>query len=364
MAAKRALITGITGQDGSYLAEFLLSKGYIVHGLVRRASTFNRGRIEHLFSDISQDEPNFALHYGDLADSNSLLRVLMLTKPDEVYNLAAQSHVAVSFDVPEYTGDITGIGTTRLLEAIRTSGLSVRFYQASSSELYGKTGDAPQDERTPFYPRSPYGCAKAYAFYLTRNYRESYGMYAANGILFNHESPRRGENFVTRKITLSIANILAGKQECLYLGNLDAKRDWGYAKEYVEGMWLMLQQPEPDDYVLATGTSASVRDFLELALARAGIDYEHRGTGEHEIYVDRKTRRTIVAVDPRYYRPAEVDYLIGDPTKAREKLGWQPRTTLVELVDIMLTADCEAQGVPLPPASATLQRKTGEVLAA
>jgi len=364
MAAKRALITGITGQDGSYLAEFLLSKGYIVHGLVRRASTFNRGRIEHLFSDISQDEPNFALHYGDLADSNSLLRVLMLTRPDEVYNLAAQSHVAVSFDVPEYTGDITGIGTTRLLEAIRTSGLPVRFYQASSSELYGKMGDAPQDEHTPFYPRSPYGCAKAYAFFLTRNYRESYGMYAVNGILFNHESPRRGENFVTRKITLSIANILAGKQECLHLGNLDAKRDWGYAKEYVEGMWLMLQQPEPDDYVLATGSCASVRDFLELALARAGIDYERRGVGQHEVYVDRRTHRTIVAVDPRYYRPAEVDCLIGDPSKAREKLGWQPHTTLVELVDIMLTADCEAQGIILPPASALLERKAGEVLAA
>ncbi|MDD5623344.1 MAG: GDP-mannose 4,6-dehydratase [Candidatus Peribacteraceae bacterium] len=362
MPAKRALITGVTGQDGSYLAELLLSKGYIVHGLVRRASTFNRGRIDHLFSDVAKDEPNFVLHYGDLGDSNSLLRVLMLTKPDEVYNLAAQSHVAVSFDIPEYTGDITGIGTTRLLEAIRTSGLSVRFYQASSSELYGKASAAPQGEDTPFYPRSPYGCAKAYAFYLTRNYRESYGMYAVNGILFNHESPRRGENFVTRKITLSIANILAGKQKCLYLGNLDAKRDWGYAKEYVEGMWLMLQQPEPDDYVLATGTSASVREFLELALRRAGITYVHAGTGANETYVDRTTGRTIVAVHPRYYRPAEVDHLIGDASKARKNLGWHPHTTLSELVDIMLTADCELLGVRLPSASGS-ERKVRETVA-
>ncbi|MDD5074781.1 MAG: GDP-mannose 4,6-dehydratase, partial [Candidatus Peribacteraceae bacterium] len=352
MPAKRALITGITGQDGSYLAEFLLSKGYIVHGLVRRASTFNRGRIEHLIADKGREEPRFALHYGDLGDSNSLLRVLMLSKPDEVYNLAAQSHVAVSFDVPEYTGDITGIGTTRLLEAIRTSGLPIRFYQASSSELFGKAITVPQNEHTPFYPRSPYGCAKAYAFYLTRNYRESYGMYAVNGILFNHESPRRGENFVTRKITLSIANMLVGKQECLYLGNLDAKRDWGYAKEYVEGMWLMLQQPEPDDFVLATGNSASVRDFLELALCRAGIEFERRGSGVHETYVDRRTGGTIVAIDPYYYRPAEVDYLVGDPAKARRKLGWNPRTTLPKLVDIMLTADCEAQNVRLPPVTA------------
>ncbi|MDD5751783.1 MAG: GDP-mannose 4,6-dehydratase [Candidatus Peribacteraceae bacterium] len=351
MAVKRALITGITGQDGSYLAECLLSKGYIVHGLVRRASTFNRGRIDHLFSDMGREEPRFTLHYGDLGDSNSLLRVLMLAKPDEVYNLAAQSHVAVSFDIPEYTGDITAMGTTRLLEAIRTSGLPTRFYQASSSELYGKALATPQDENTPFYPRSPYGCAKAYAFYLTRNYRESYGMYAVNGILFNHESPRRGENFVTRKITLSIANILVGKQECLYLGNLDAKRDWGYAKEYVEGMWLMLQQPEPDDYVLATGHTASVREFLELALQRAGIDFERRGSGKNEEYIDRRTHRTIVAVDPYYYRPAEVDYLIGNPAKARQKLGWQAKTTLPELVDIMLTADCEALGVRLPAAS-------------
>lgn len=345
MPSKRALITGITGQDGSYLAEFLLSKGYEVHGLVRRASTFNRGRIEHLFKDVSRDAPNFQLHYGDLGDSNSLLRILMMAKPDEVYNLAAQSHVGVSFDMPEYTGDITGIGTTRLLEALRTSGLSARFYQASSSELYGKAIATPQNEDTPFYPRSPYGCAKAYAYYLTRNYRESYGMYAVNGILFNHESPRRGENFVTRKITLSIANILAGRQECLYLGNLEAKRDWGYAKEFVEGMWMMLQQPTPEDYVLATGRAASVREFLELALKGAHIPYERSGTGKEEIYRDIRTGKVIVAVDPRYYRPAEVDFLVGDASKARSKLGWQPKTTLPELVRIMLEADLEAAGV-------------------
>ena len=343
--AKKALITGITGQDGSYLAEFLLAKGYEVHGIVRRASTFNRGRIEHLFKDIARDAPSLQLHYGDLGDSNSLLRILMTVKPDEVYNLAAQSHVGVSFDMPEYTGDITAIGTTRLLEAIRTSGITVRFYQASSSELYGKAALAPQNEETPFYPRSPYGCAKAYAFYLTRNYRESYGMYAVNGILFNHESPRRSENFVTRKITLSIANILAGKQECMHLGNLEAKRDWGYAKEFVEGMWLMLQQPEPEDFVLATGRTATVREFLELALTVACIPFERSGTGENETYHDTRTGKTIVAVDPRYYRPAEVDCLLGDASKAKQKLGWQPKTTLPELVALMVEADLEGAGV-------------------
>lgn len=347
MPKKRALITGITGQDGSYLAEFLLTKGYEVHGLVRRASTFNRGRIEHLFKDLAKDAPNLQLHYGDLADSNSLIRVLTIAKPDEIYNLAAQSHVGVSFDTPEYTGDITGIGTTRLLEALRTSGLPARFYQASSSELYGKSAVTPQNEETPFYPRSPYGCAKAYAFYLTRNYRESYGMYAVNGILFNHESPRRGENFVTRKITLSIANILAGRQQCLYLGNLEAKRDWGYAKEFVEGMWMMLQQSTPEDYVLATGKATSVREFLELALKGASISYERSGTGKEEIYLDTRTGKTFVAVDPHYYRPAEVDFLVGDASKARSKLGWQPKTTLPELVRIMLEADLKLVGVKL-----------------
>lgn len=347
MSTKRALITGITGQDGSYLTEFLLAKGYEVHGLVRRSSTFNRGRIEHLFKDIAKDAPNLQLHYGDLADSNSLIRVLAIAKPDEIYNLAAQSHVGVSFDMPEYTGDVTGIGTTRLLEALRTSGLPSRFYQASSSELYGKAVVTPQNEDTPFYPRSPYGCAKAYAYYLTRNYRESYGMFAVNGILFNHESPRRSENFVTRKITLSIANILAGKQECLYLGNLEAKRDWGYAKEFVEGMWMMLQQPEPDDYVLATGRTATVREFLELALAKAGIIFERSGSGADEMYRDTKSGKVIVRVDARYCRPAEVDCLLGDASKAKVKLGWEPRTTLPELVDIMLRADLELAGVTL-----------------
>lgn len=345
MSKKRALITGVTGQDGSYLTEFLLAKGYAVHGLVRRSSTFNRGRIEHLFKDIAKDAPNLQLHYGDLADSNSLIRVLAIAKPDEIYNLAAQSHVGVSFDMPEYTGDVTGIGTTRLLEALRTSGLASRFYQASSSELYGKAVVTPQNEDTPFYPRSPYGCAKAYAYYLTRNYRESYGMFAVNGILFNHESPRRSENFVTRKITLSIANILAGKQECLYLGNLEAKRDWGYAKEFVEGMWMMLQQSKPEDFVLATGRTATVREFLELALTAAHIPFERSGTGKSEIYRDTRSGKVIVAVDSRYERPAEVDCLLGDASKAKKQLGWQPQTSLAELVEIMVQADLNMVGI-------------------
>jgi GDPmannose 4,6-dehydratase len=348
MSPKKALITGITGQDGSYLAELLLGKGYIVHGLVRRASTFNRGRIEHLFSDVNTPDLPITLHYGDLGDSSSLMRVIEATQPDEVYNLAAQSHVGISFDTPEYTGDVTGLGTARLLEALRTSKLPARFYQASSSELYGKTTGGKQDENTPFYPRSPYGCAKAYAYYLTRNYRESYGMYAVNGILFNHESPRRGENFVTRKITLSLAKILAGEQECLYLGNMEAKRDWGFAKEYVEGMWMMLQQPEPDDYVLATGEVYSVREFLEVCLTEAGVAYERRGTGKDEIYVDTKTGKTVVAIDPHYYRPAEVDFLCGDPSKAARVLGWKPQTTVRSLARLMLEADCAALGVSLP----------------
>ncbi len=348
MARKVALITGITGQDGSYLAEFLLAKGYEVHGLVRRASTFNRGRIEHLFSDVNTPNLPITLHYGDLGDSSSLMRVLNLVRPDEVYNLAAQSHVAISFDTPEYTGDITGVGTTRLLEAIRTSNLPIRFYQASSSELYGKTDGKAQNESTPFYPRSPYGCAKAYAFYLTRNYRESYGMFAVNGILFNHESPRRGENFVTRKITLSLARILAGLQECLYLGNLEARRDWGYAKEYVEGMWMMLQRETPEDYVLATGKVSSVREFLESCLNAAGIAWEKKGKGEKEIYVDTKTGKTIVAIDPRYYRPAEVDFLCGDASKARKDLGWESKTDVAALAQLMIEADCKTLGVTLP----------------
>lgn len=343
---KKALITGITGQDGSYLAELLLAKGYEVHGLVRRASTFNRGRIEHLFIDPHTSKHPLFLHYGDLSDSNSLLRVLMHCKPDEIYNLGAQSHVAVSFDIPESTGDITGLGTTRLLEALRTTGMTSKFYQASSSELYGKVLQTPQNEDTPFYPRSPYACAKAYSYHLTRNYRESYGMYAVNGILFNHESPRRGENFVTRKITLSLARILAKQQDCLYLGNLEARRDWGYAKEFVEGMWLMLQQPNAEDFVLATGKQRSVREFLELCLTRAGIKWTKQGKGDAETYKDAKGQ-TIVAIDPRYQRPAEVDTLLGDASKAKKILGWEATTTLDELAAIMLEADCEKLGIKL-----------------
>jgi GDPmannose 4,6-dehydratase len=346
MSAKKALITGITGQDGSYLAELLLQKGYEVHGLVRRASTFNRGRIDHLFSAVGSAKP--VLHYGDLGDSSSLIHVLQTVKPDEIYNLAAQSHVAISFEIPEYTADITGTGTVRLLEAMRACSLGSKFYQASSSELYGKVMETPQTENTPFYPRSPYACAKAYSFYVTRNYREAYGMFAVNGILFNHESPRRGENFVTRKVTLGVAGLLAGKLECLHLGNLDAKRDWGYAPEYVEGMWRMLQASEPDDFVLATGSMASVRQFLELCLRHAGISFEAQGEGLSETYIDTKTGKTIVAIDERYYRPAEVDLLIGDASKAQKVLGWKATTTMEELARIMLTADCALQGVTLP----------------
>lgn len=348
MSQKVALITGITGQDGSYLAELLLEKGYHVHGITRRCSTFNRQRIEHLFRDARLRASDITVHYGDMGDSNSLLRILMDTQPDEIYNLAAQSHVGVSFEMPEYTGDITALGTTRLLEALRTSKLPSKFYQASSSELYGKVITTPQDESTPFYPRSPYGCAKAYAFYLTRNYRESYGMYACNGILFNHESPRRGKNFVTRKITISLANIYSGHQDCLYLGNLDAKRDWGYAKEYVRGMWMMMQQDEPEDYVLATGQTASVREFLELCLHYAGIPFERSGEGVDETYTDTNTGKVIVRIGTEYYRPAEVDLLLGDPTKAEKELGWTHDTTLKQLAEIMMQADFEEAGLTLP----------------
>ncbi len=344
---KRALITGITGQDGSYLAELLLKKGYQVHGLVRRASTFNRGRIEHLFSDTDTPDLPISLHYGDLGDSSSLMRVLEAAQPDEIYNLAAQSHVGISFDIPEYTGDVTGLGTARLLEAVRTSKRPVRFYQASSSELYGKVTTEMQNEETPFHPRSPYACAKAYAFYLTRNYRESYGMYAVNGILFNHESPRRGENFVTRKITLSLARILAGKQKMLHLGNFEARRDWGYTPEFVEGMWLMLQQKTPGDYVLATGNTASVREFLELCLGIAKIPFERKGKGKDEQYIDTRTGKIIVAVDPHYYRPAEVDFLRGDASKAKRELKWEAKTSIEELARVMMESDCKEMGVAL-----------------
>ena len=322
--AKRALISGITGQDGSYLAEFLLAKGYEVHGIIRRASTFNTGRLDPVYEDPHSGSRRLTLHYGDLSDASALARLVAKVQPDEVYNLAAQSHVRVSFDSPEYTSDITATGVVRLLEAIRETGVKPRFYQASSSEMYGKVQDVPQRETTPFYPRSPYGCAKVFAYWVTVNYRESYGLHASNGILFNHESPRRGETFVTRKITRALAHIQAGLQSKLYLGNLDAKRDWGYAKEFVEAMWLMLQQPEPDDYVIATGETHSVREFLEVAFAHLGLDWQK--------YVE---------IDPRYFRPAEVDLLIGDASKAKRKLGWEPKTKFADLVKLMVDADIE-----------------------
>ena len=325
MQAKKALITGITGQDGSYLAELLLAKGYEVHGIIRRASTFNTGRIDHLYKDPHINGVRLFLHYGDIADSTNLIKLLYRVRPEEVYHLAAQSHVRVSFDIPEYTGDVTGLSTIRILEAIRETGVRARFYQASSSEMFGKVQEVPQRETTPFYPRSPYGAAKVYAYWATVNYRESYGAFACNGILFNHESPRRGETFVTRKITRAVARIKAGLDKKLYLGNLDAKRDWGYAKEYVEAMWLMLQQDEPDDYVVATGETHSVREFLEEAFSHVGLDWQE--------YVE---------IDPKYYRPAEVDLLVGDPGKAKKQLGWEPKTTFKELTRLMVDADVEA----------------------
>jgi len=345
--SKKAIITGITGQDGSYLAELLLKKGYEVHGIVRRASTFNRGRIDHLFSDLWHPDQKITLHYGDLADSNSLLRILMEVKPDEFYNLAAQSHVGISFDIPEYTSDVTGVGAVRILELLRSLKMGTRFYQASSSELYGKVHQIPQTEETPFHPRSPYACAKAFAYYITQNYRESYDMFAVNGILFNHESPRRGKNFVTRKITSGLADIAAGKLDTLHLGNLEAKRDWGYAEEFVEGMWMMLQHDTPSDYVLATGKTSSVREFLEICLNVAGISFDKEGEGKEEKYIDTATGKTIVAIDPEYYRPAEVDLLIGDPSKAKKQLGWEAKTTLTELAEMMMKADYEEAGLTL-----------------
>lgn len=322
--AKKALVTGITGQDGSYLAELLLAKGYDVHGIIRRASTFNTGRLDPIYEDPHSDTRRLNLHYGDLSDASALSRLIAKIQPDEIYNLAAQSHVRVSFDAPEYTTDITGTGTIRLLEAIRESGVKPRFYQASSSEMFGKVQEIPQKETTPFYPRSPYGCAKVYSYWITVNYRESYGMYACNGILFNHESPRRGETFVTRKITRAVAHIKAGLQDTLYLGNLDAKRDWGFAKEYVEAMWMMLQQHEPDDFVIATGETHSVKEFLEVAFGHVGLDWQKH-----------------VEIDPRYYRPTEVDLLIGDYSKAKEKLGWEPRTKFEDLTRLMVDADVD-----------------------
>lgn len=341
-----ALITGITGQDGSFLAEFLLEKGYDVHGIIRRSSSFNTGRIEHLYLDEWVRDMHrrrlVNLHYGDMTDSSSLVRIIGEVKPDEIYNLAAQSHVKVSFDVPEYTADTDAVGVLRLLEAVRILGMEkkCRIYQASTSELYGKVQEVPQSETTPFYPRSPYSVAKLYAFWIMKNYRESYGMFTANGILFNHESERRGETFVTRKITLAAARIAAGKQEKLYLGNLNAKRDWGYARDYVECMWLILQQPEPDDFVVATGEYHTVREFATLAFARVGINLRWEGEGLDEKGIDPATGRVLVEVDPRFFRPAEVEELLGNPAKARKQLGWNPRTTSFErLVEIMVDAD-------------------------
>lgn len=334
---KKALITGVTGQDGSYLAEFLLEKEYEVHGIVRRASTDKKERIDHL-----EGNPNFHLHYGDLTDSLSLVKIISKVEPDEIYNLAAQSHVAVSFEVPEYTADATGTGVIRLLEAIRTCGLEkkCRFYQASTSELFGKVQEIPQSETTPFYPYSPYAAAKQYAYWVVRNYREGYGMFATNGILFNHESERRGETFVTRKITLAAAKIAAGVQDKLYLGNLDALRDWGYAKDYVECMWLMLQHNEPDDFVVATGEQYSVRDFCTRAFKRAGIELRWEGTGVEEKGIDANTGKVVVEVSPEFFRPTDVVTLLGNPTKAKEKLGWNPRkTSFDELVNIMVDND-------------------------
>ncbi|MBK7998971.1 MAG: GDP-mannose 4,6-dehydratase [Verrucomicrobia bacterium] len=320
--SKRALITGITGQDGSYLAELLLSKGYEVHGLIRRASTFNTGRIDHIYTDPHQSGARLKLHYGDLSDASGMSRLLATIEPNEIYNLAAQSHVRVSFDCPEYTTDVTATGAVRILEAIRETGIKPRFYQASSSEMFGLVQAVPQSETTPFYPRSPYACAKLYAHWVTVNYRESYGLHASSGILFNHESPRRGETFVTRKITRAVAHIKLGLQDKLYLGNLDAKRDWGYAKEYVEAMWLMLQQDQPDDYVIATNETHSVKEFLQVAFAHAGLDWKQ--------YVE---------IDPKYFRPAEVDLLIGDYSKARKKLGWEPKTRFEDLTKLMVDED-------------------------
>jgi GDPmannose 4,6-dehydratase len=334
---KKALITGITGQDGSYLAELLIEKGYMVYGLVRRSSLFNRSRIDHITQSDKADR--FVLKYGDLSDSSSLSRLLEKYQPDEIYNLGAQSHVQVSFETPEYTSDVNGLGTLRLLDAIRDVGIKPRFYQASSSELFGKAVESPQSESTKFHPRSPYACAKAFAFYITQNYREAYNLFACNGILFNHESPRRSENFVTRKITLSLARINQGLQNKLYLGNIDASRDWGYAKEYVEAMWLMLQQDIPDDYVIATGQTHTVREFVEIAAQNFGYSLVWKGEGLDEKGIDEKTGKILIEINSNYYRPSEVDYLLGDATKAKNQFGWEHKIPFNELVKIMVDSD-------------------------
>jgi GDPmannose 4,6-dehydratase len=338
---KVALVTGVTGQDGAYLSELLLQKGYVVHGIKRRSSSFNTGRIEHLYQDPHETDQRFILHYGDMTDATNLIRIVQQTQPDEIYNLAAQSHVQVSFETAEYTANADALGTLRLLEAIRLLGLSqkTRFYQASTSELYGKAQEAPQSETTPFYPRSPYAAAKLYAYWIVVNYREAYGMHASNGILFNHESPLRGETFVTRKITRAVASIHHGHQDSLFLGNLDAQRDWGHAREYVRGMWLMLQQEQPDDYVLATGETTRVRDFVSCAFEQIGVTLAWEGSGVAERGVDAKTGRVLVEVDPRYFRPTEVDLLIGDPSKAERKLGWKHVTKWRDLCAEMVRED-------------------------
>ncbi|HIS36201.1 TPA: GDP-mannose 4,6-dehydratase [Candidatus Scatousia excrementigallinarum] len=338
---KKALITGITGQDGSYLAELLLEKGYEVHGMKRRASSFNSSRIDHLYQDIHNKDAKFKLHYGDLTDSSNIIRLIQEIQPDEVYNLAAQSHVKVSFDCPEYTANADALGTLRILEAIRILGLEkkTKFYQASTSELYGMVQEIPQKETTPFYPRSPYACAKLYAYWITVNYREGYDIYASNGILFNHESPRRGETFVTRKITRAAVRIKLGLEDKLYLGNLSSKRDWGHAKDYVEGMWRILQQDKPKDYVLATGVTTTIRDFCKMTFAELGIDIEFKGKGVDEVGIDKSTGKVVIEVDPRYFRPTEVDLLLGDSTKARDELGWKPKYDLPALIKEMVQED-------------------------
>lgn len=339
--SKKALITGITGQDGSYLAELLLEKGYEVHGIIRRASNFNTHRIDHLYKDRHNKDVRMFLHYGDMTDSSNLNRLLEKVEPDEIYNLAAQSHVKVSFEVPEYTAEVDAIGTLRFLDAIKDTGLKTKFYQASTSELYGLVQEVPQNEKTPFYPRSPYGVAKLYAYWITVNYREAYNIFACNGILFNHESPRRGETFVTRKITMAAARIRAGVQDKLYLGNLDARRDWGYAPEYVEGMWRMLQHNTPEDFVLATGKTHTVREFATLAFKELGIELEWKGEGVNEKGIDKSNGKVIVEVDPDYFRPTEVDLLVGDASKAKSLLNWEPKVGLDDLVKIMVNSDWE-----------------------
>ncbi|MBW2035109.1 MAG: GDP-mannose 4,6-dehydratase [Deltaproteobacteria bacterium] len=355
---KRALITGVTGQDGAYLAEFLLEKRYEVHGIKRRSSSFNTQRVDHLYRDFHEENVRFFMHYGDLTDSTNLIRIIQETRPDEIYNLAAQSHVKVSFETPEYTANADALGTLRLLEAMRILKLEekTRFYQASTSELFGKAQEVPQRETTPFYPRSPYGAAKLYAYWITVNYREAYNMFACNGILFNHESPIRGETFVTRKITRAVARIKLGLEQVLYLGNLDAKRDWGYARDFVKATWLILQQEEPDDYVIATGESHSVREFVEKAFYEVGITIVWEGSGANETGRDKETGGTLIKIDPRYFRPTEVDYLLGDSTKARTTLGWEPTVSFEELVKMMVSEDlkeaqrdqlCEREGFPV-----------------